>query len=198
MSIWLEKKFKRIQKTMKNISDVKEKAIQKPIVPAVGVNSKIKAFEKNTNGLDTEKKMTKTAYVANRSVKGITTEKKARTQAKKIPANKNNVHGSKETLNKPPLAQNLFNKVIMETPKATSEAVRPVKETNVPIKVRFSKARNSETVGRTTCTEVIARCGKGCEGRSAKARRKFKSTKEGECEQGKHDCKKSFAKHGEE
>ena len=130
------KKFKQIQKTMKNISDVKEKAVQKPIVPAVGVNSKIKAFEKSTNGLDSEKKMIKTAYVANRSVKGITTEKKGvKTQAEKISANKDKVHDSKETLNKPPLAQNLLNKVILETPKMTSEAVRPVKGPNVAIKV---------------------------------------------------------------
>ena len=130
------KKFKQIQKTMKNISDVKEKIVQKHFVPAVGVNSKIKAFEKNTNGLDTEKKMTKTAYVANRSLKGITTEKKeVKTQAEKIPANKDKVRGSKETLNKPPLAQNLFNGVMMETPKVASEAGRSVKETNVPIKV---------------------------------------------------------------
>ena len=139
------KRFKQIQKTMKNISGVKEKTVQKPIVPAVGVNSKIKAFEKNTNGLDTEKKVVKTAYVANRGLKGNVTEKKeVKTQAEKIPANKDKVRGSKETSIRPPLAQNLFNRVIMETPKVISEAVRPVKETNVPIKLDSVKQETAK------------------------------------------------------
>ena len=193
------KKFKQIQKTMKNISDVKEKAVQKPIVPAVGVNSKRKAFEKSTNGLDSEKKMIKTAYVANRSVKGITTEKEVvKTQAEKIPANKDKVHDSKETLNKPPLAQNLLNKVIMETPKITSETVRPVKGPNVAIKVDSVKQGTAKQWDVPLVQKLLHDVLKDVKEEVQKKEEKFKSTRESEREQGKHDCKKSFAKHGEE
>ena len=125
------KKFKQIQKTMKNISDVKEKAVQKPIVPAVRVNSKINAFEKSVKDGKVEPKVK--SMNATRQVKGGKTKQRVEKDEKEIiSTNKQKNVNSKELLKQPPLAQSLFNKVIMETPKLTNDGMHILKGTQVP------------------------------------------------------------------